>query len=261
MTPFTSTTIFPATLQVALKDYFRAAFDVLGPLGVRDRQYALVYELLASKTCPFCGVELMDAPGLPREDLDHYLPIAKYPFAGVNLRNLAPMGAKCNSSYKLQKDVLHDDLGHRRRCFDPYGERVGKISLRESRMFAGDVRDSFRLPAWEVELQSEQMEETETWDAVFRIKERYRRSVLDAFFREWIQHFRYWCIRSAEQVFTVEELVTALRQYQFAVVQEAEAQGLFLRRAMFDMLEHKCSQAANNERLVAWMLTFINAED
>ena len=82
--------------------------------------------------CPFCGCEYFDAPGAPREDLDHYLPKSLYPFAAANLRNLVPMGMKCNERYKLAQDILRDAAGVRRRSFDPYAERQIKVILDNS---------------------------------------------------------------------------------------------------------------------------------
>ena len=86
--------------------------------------------------CPFCALEYFDAPGAPREDLDHYLAVSRYPFAAANLRNLTPMGMKCNERHKGDGDILRDEAGNRRQSFDPYVERELQVSVLNSIPFA-----------------------------------------------------------------------------------------------------------------------------
>jgi hypothetical protein len=132
----------PGAIRESTKDLFSIAFDILTGLKIRDRHYQIIYDRLPARVCPFCGIEPFEAPGLAREDLDHYLAISHYPFAGTNLRNLAPMGGKCNSAYKGVKDVLWDAAEHRRRCFDPYGAATAAVSLLNSRPFDGEIKES-----------------------------------------------------------------------------------------------------------------------
>lgn len=76
-------------------------------------------------------------PDVPRHDLDHYLAISRYPFSGTNLKNLTPMGDRCNSSYKLALDILYDPNGNRLPCYDPYGDVTASFSLEGSELFGG----------------------------------------------------------------------------------------------------------------------------
>jgi hypothetical protein len=96
----------PKAIQAPIVELFGFAFELLTGLGVRDRHYRTIYTAVPYHVCPFCGCEYFDAPGTPREDLDHYLPKSLYPFAAANLRNLVPMGMKCNERYKLAQDIL-----------------------------------------------------------------------------------------------------------------------------------------------------------
>jgi hypothetical protein len=43
-----------------------------------------------------------------KEDYDHLLAKSIYPFASVNMRNLARMGQKCNRTHKKAKDLIWD---------------------------------------------------------------------------------------------------------------------------------------------------------
>ena len=110
----------PETVREPIKELFAYTFTLLSDLGIRDRHYHLIYDSTPYHICPFCGCEYFDAPGAPREALDHYLAESKYPFAGTNLCNLVPMGNKCNSKYKLAQDILYNDDGERRRSFYTY---------------------------------------------------------------------------------------------------------------------------------------------
>lgn len=248
----------PESIRKPTRDLFDVAFDSLKALGIRDRQYALIYGQLPGKCCPFCGIEPFEAPGLAREDLDHYLPISRYTFAGANLRNLAPMGGKCNASYKLAQDVLCDEDGNRRRCFDPYGAERVDVSLLHSRPFEGEIRDFFPLPDWQIDFVGD-ADAAQTWDTVFHIRPRYKANVLDAFFREWIEHFAFWCDREVASIEIAAEVIAALERYLHAVLQDGGGYADFLRKAMFEMLVQHCREGEDSERLVDWFVALVQA--
>ncbi|MDC3379158.1 hypothetical protein OAX78_02635, partial [Planctomycetota bacterium] len=115
----------PLTTRAPIKAIFEKAFGLLTPFGLRDKHYKAIHASLPRTICPFCGCEYFDRPTAKRETLDHYLAESRYPFAGSNLRNLVPMGTKCNTKYKLAKDILRSDSGNRRAAFDPYGANPG----------------------------------------------------------------------------------------------------------------------------------------
>jgi hypothetical protein len=173
----------PQSIHKPVKDLFSFSFDLLTDLEIRDNHYRKIYEAI-QHICPFCGCEYFDAP-IPhrkvdssserREALDHYLAESKYSFAAANLRNLVPMGHKCNSSYKLAQDILYNDDGSRRKSFDPYNHTGVKISLDNSQPFAGA---NGTVPQWQIEFEPA-TEEITTWDTVFKIRERFKNNVLD----------------------------------------------------------------------------------
>jgi hypothetical protein len=118
----------------------------------------------------------------------HYLPKSLYPFAAANLRNLVPMGMKCNKRYKLAQDILRDTAGVRQRSFDPYAERHLKVVLDNSVPFGGA---DGQTPDWQIDFDPDAVECT-TWDNVFHVRERIKRDVLDSSFWQWLRDFSAW---------------------------------------------------------------------
>ncbi|WP_158043701.1 hypothetical protein [Skermanella pratensis] len=248
----------PARIRKPTKALFDAAFAMLKSLKVRDRQYEVIFAELPGRCCPFCGIEIFEAPGLAREDLDHYLPRTLYPFAGANLRNLAPMGGKCNRAYKNVADVICDGDGHRRRCFDPYGQERAEVSLMGSRPFEGGGAGPFPLPAWQIDFIGE-AQAVATWDQVFDIRRRYEGKV-SSHFREWMEHFADWCQREVGLIETQQEVVKALDRYITAVLQRTHGNGEHLKRAMFEMMRQRCEGGDISERLVLWFSNLVRSQ-
>lgn len=248
----------PAQIRKPTEALFTAAFDALKSLKVRDRQYQTIFDNLPGKCCPFCGIEPFESPGLAREDLDHYLPRSLYPFAGANLRNLAPMGGKCNRAYKQAQDIICDETGQRRRCFDPYGERQATVSLMASQPFEDCKTGPFPLPVWQVDLLGD-ADSVATWDQVFQIRRRYENKV-QAHFRDWMEHFANWCAREVGLITTQQEVISTLERYLNSVLQRTHDDGAHLKRAMFEMLRQKCAESDISDRLTSWLSALVSAQ-
>jgi hypothetical protein len=237
----------PASVRQPIIDLFKFGFELLKELGVRDRQYNAIYDSTPIHICPFCGCEYFDAPGAPREALDHYLAESKYPFAAANLRNLVPMGNKCNSRYKLAQDILLEEDGTRRRSFYPYRNHAGiQITLDRSEPFLG-TQGLFPFPLWHIDFEPN-CEEVLTWDTVFHIRERYARDVLDADFMNWLREFSSWCRSAGINLFSKEDVVSALRRYSDHMAAMNIRDRAFLKAATFRMLARHCQE--DNERLI-----------
>jgi hypothetical protein len=243
----------PKSIRKPIRDFYAAAFRILSDLGLRDENYKRLYDHLNDKVCAYCGIETLDAPGGPREALDHYLPSNHYPFAGVNFRNLTPMGNKCNSRYKLQRDVLRDTAGNRRSCFDPYAGPALSLNLEDSRPFEGEVVGLVTCPDWVIQWQGGDPNKIQTWEEVFNIPERYRNSHLNAEFRSWINHFCQWALRRGPAPSTPHLLSAQLNEYAATVVPEGNAGGAFLKRATFLMLANRCDNSPEGIRLFDWL--------
>jgi hypothetical protein len=246
----------PTLIHKPVKDLFEFAFSILTDLEIRDRQYKIIYDKISCQTCPFCGCEDFDAPGAAREALDHYLSKDKYPFAAANLRNLVPIGNKCNSRYKLAQDILIRNDGTRRKSFDPYNHQAVTISLDNSQPFAGTTgKTGERLPRWEIDF-SLNAEEVITWDDVFHIRERYQRDVLDQKFQSYLREFGNYC-RSCKLVLnSTEELLDALEKYTDFQESNEFKDRAFLKAAVFRMLDVHCRNG--EQRLIDLIIDVVN---
>jgi hypothetical protein len=198
--------------------------------------------------------------GAPREHLDHYLAFSIYTLAGVNLRNLAPIGSRCNSSHKLDSDMLRDADGHPRRCFDPYGGHRLQVSLLDSRPLRGPRKGTEILPAWQVNFLDVDADRIDAWDDVFDIRRRYRDDVLDAEFFGWIDHFAGWAV--ADPPDDTASLLEKISTYRQSVVQEdGFGELMFLRRATFDMLDHRLRNGPDGDRISKWLLSLWDPDE
>ncbi|MBZ4331417.1 hypothetical protein NR800_19955 [Corallococcus interemptor] len=219
-----------------VKNLFGFAFDLLTELKVRDQHYDAIYAAATEHMCPFCGTEYFEAPGTPREALDHYLAKSRYPFAAANLRNLVPMGHKCNSNYKLASDLLYGVGGSRRVAFDPYNHTTINVVLDDSDPFGGVTANT---PKWTVKFAPD-TPAVQTWDEVFSIRERYRQSHLDPDFARWLAGFQSWARSVSLQADTDDKLIDALRQYEEYWVASGIQDRAFLKAAVFRMLRRHC---------------------
>jgi len=238
----------PELMKQPTRDLFDFAFKLLIPLGIRDRQYRKIYDSLPVHVCPFCGCEYFDAPGAPREDLDHYLDKKDYPFAAVNLQNLVPMGAKCNERYKHEENILFKNDHTRRKSYFPYDpnhERI-QISLLRSVPFEG-TNAIIRLPKWQIDFSPEN-DEVETWDAVFDIRQRYQRDILDKEFSSMLREFSNYCNNRRIQPVSREEIIQALDDFSNYWKESGMKDRAFIKAAFFEMLFQQCNNG--NERLI-----------
>jgi len=236
----------PEPIRQPVKDLFAFAFKLLTDLGIRDRQYKVIYNSTPYHVCPFCGCEYFDAPGAKREALDHFLVEKDYPFAAANLHNLVPMGNKCNSKYKLAENILYDANGSRRKAYYPYTpNHYGiQISLENSEPFAG-LYGLFPLPLWHLDFEPA-IEETTTWDSIFHIQERYKRDILDPEFMSWLREFSSW-VSSQGLPNSDQELLDRIEQYTKHLENMNLRDRAFLKVAVFRMLHNHCQQG--NQRL------------
>ncbi|WJH42123.1 hypothetical protein N7E02_18310 [Aliirhizobium terrae] len=250
---------FPEPVRQAITSLFRFLFDLLseiktGPFSLRDSQYHKIYQTFKkSKICPFCGLGYFRAPGAPRHDLDHYMLVSKYPFAGADLRNLPPMCSECNSDFKGTADILYNDDGMRRPCSDPYSGPTFGISLANSQPFMGNNINGIRYPRWEIDFQGGLASHAETWDKVFKIRERYERDILDADFLSWLGHFAVWYRTSKGIDLQPDEVASALPEYISNVIQDGWADRAFLKAEVFRMLDAECGHVERGAETRVWL--------
>lgn len=236
----------PLAVREPVTALFDFAYELLAPLGLRDPHYTAIYDYIPEHVCPFCGTEYFEAPkeGAPREELDHYLAKSLYPFAATNLRNLVPMGHKCNASYKRTSNLLRCSGGMRRVAFDPYDHAKCDVNLDESDPFNGVTSNT---PRWIIRFEPDSPA-VMTWEDVFKVRERYCRDWLDPSFGSWLDLFRRSALRSGKGLGANHEIVEALRWYEDLWVMQGMQQQAFLKAAVFRMLRLHCE--AGNTRLL-----------
>lgn len=225
----------PKSVQQPIKDLFDYAYEQM-PKCIRDSHYKIIYDSIPAHVCPFCGAEPFEAPGSVREELDHYLLKSCYPFAAANLRNLVPMGHKCNTGYKKSADLLRCKDKTRRHVIDPYCHTTIDVSLINSNPFGGDDQ---RTPRWNIEFEPS-APAVATWDEVFQVRDRYVNSHLNPHYRYWLAEFRAYVITSGLGADTDEDLIEALKRHE-SIISVAGWTGMaFLKAAVFRMLRHHC---------------------
>jgi len=233
----------PKAVRPLVSDLFGFAFELLSEFRIRDEQYQAIYSARDDHVCPFCGTEFFDAPGAAREDLDHYLARKHYAFAAANLRNLVPMGHKCNSRYKKASDLLRKADGERRIAFDPYVHNELSVSLDQSQPFGGSTENT---PSWNIQFVPDSAA-VSTWDEVFAVRERYRRDHLDPDYPRWLRLFAGWVRGMAVPTDTDASLLEALQRFEESWAQDGMRDRAFLKAGVFRMLRRHCE--AGNERL------------
>lgn len=228
----------PVVVRGPIENVFFCGFDLLTNLGIRHKQYKFIHSSMGARVCPFCGLEEFSAPHAPQEDFDHYLPRSIYPFAAANLKNLAPMGHKCNSGYKRTKDILRSDNGNRRKAFDPYNAYPVQLSLLNSEI--SPLVDGPFVSSWHLDI-APIAPEIQTWEAVFSIRARYTLDVLeDRNFRDWIWDFKLWFdgrdIPDSDEILIVE-----VTKYASVLGSKGYRDRAFIKAAVFRFLLNRVS--------------------
>jgi hypothetical protein len=249
----TCTSIYdlPEVIREPVKALGAEAFRLLADFEIRKRQYELIYAAAPKKICPFCGLEHFSAPGAPSEDLDHYLPRSKYPFAAANLKNLPPMGDRCNTAYKRSIDPIWNGTSARV-AINPYGSIAYSISLLKSAPFGGRKPDE---PQWAIEFTPD-TPEAATWDEVFSIRERYENDHLNESYINWLGEFRKWCSSLEVKPSTEPELLDALERYLDFRRYEGLSDRSFLKAAVFEMLLYQCR--SGHQRLLDLLMDVVS---
>ncbi len=252
----------PAGIRGAISDLFGYMFDQLaaikeGSKCIRDIQFSSIYQELGARLCPYCGLNYFRAPGAPRHALDHFMPISRYPFVGSDLRNLPPVCDECNSRFKRNCDVLFDNRRQRRRCSYSYAGPTYHVQLSASVLFAGNEVNGFRLPQWKIKLAGGPPEQAETWDAIYRVRERYSRDVLDADFLSWIEQFADWFVRLIGRGRNSDEVAAELPRYIDGVIQDRFADRAFLKAEAFRLIHAGCECPARGDEVRKWLWAFV----
>jgi hypothetical protein len=176
----------PLRLRKKVSDLFSHLYPgTLNSLGNLTDHYTKMYDSLASKVCPFCGIEPMQVPHYARQDYDHMLNQATYPFTAVNMYNLVPMGDQCNRTYKGGQDILYNGINRRQYAY-PYSTFFPiQVDLTGSTL--PDRNANFK-GTWVINFAPTNHFIT-TWAEIFKIRHRYGELILSNHFDDWLEHF------------------------------------------------------------------------
>lgn len=255
-TPCPLVTTFPQVLREPLIKYFKAGFNLIGSLDIRQSHYQAVYDVSPRNVCPFCGMETMKIPpqlsedeDAPNQDLDHYLPISIYPLAGSNLKNLVPMGKDCNSTFKIAADLLRREDGVRRAAFDPFAAPFSSIDLAGSQL-PGPIENP--RPVWRVNLSGG--DPSKTWDEVWKIKRRLKDDVYSVYANPWLINMASAATRRGIKPQDRNGLIALLLQSRDDAADEAQELNGAAKLAFFEFLLAKVVADDPGENLEEFLM-------
>ncbi|SMP00137.1 hypothetical protein SAMN06265348_1401 [Pedobacter westerhofensis] len=137
--------------------------------------------------CPICGIgELKKKEDSTRDQYDHFLPKALYPFSSVNFENLVPSCKECNSfDAKGEDDTIAVSTG---KLFFPFDNLHNGISVEFH--IASDHIEPEKVD-WRIDFTNPdgKNDEIESWKAVYKIETRYSGHV-KARINKWYRF--YW---------------------------------------------------------------------
>ena len=147
-----------------------------------------------------------------REDYDHYLPKAHYPFASVNFLNLIPICKKCNQDRKKAKDPIEND----RVTFYPFSTVEHNIEINLN--YKADInKEDKELNFTDLEINlNGQADKIETWDWLFDIVTRYEDKV-KRFSKRFSNEIKSWhkIFTEDNEIWTYEQTIDRLiNQYE-----------------------------------------------
>ncbi|MBD0831828.1 hypothetical protein [Aestuariibaculum sediminum] len=158
-------------LMIKFYDYLIDRVEVPG--DKLDYYNKLLEKNPTFETCPCCGLSRIESPETHyREDNDHYLPKAKYPFASVNFQNLVPLCSKCNKKCKSTKNPFSSN----RISFYAFDTKHIPIEVTVVIKDSDDLDYlKLRIKDITIDFGKANVNKISTWDWLFKIKERYNK--------------------------------------------------------------------------------------
>ncbi|WP_428657470.1 hypothetical protein [Runella sp.] len=186
------------------------------------------------KFCPCCGLTPIEsAESHYREDNDHYLPKAEFPFASVNFQNLVPLCSKCNKKCKSTKNPF--EAG--RVSFYAFDTTHIPIEVSISIVDNTDL-DYRKLIINDIEINfNNDVNKTSTWDWLFNIKERYNEETR-GFSKTELRTLANRLLRNAKRKtgLTYEELLDdTIEDYEIEIFEDRK----FLKRPFLQTIKTK----------------------
>lgn len=170
--------------------------------------YELIYNALAYKVCPFCGIHPLHKTY--REDYDHLAPKAIYPLVSINPKNLAPMCHDCNSKNKGPKDVLYLPNGNRRAFIYPYTHHIA-VTINFENCIIPQTDNENPNGKWSIALNPDN-DNTKNWDDIFNIKKRYLVDFIIPSYETWLKDFVSDCIEDNIDLNNIDTIKSELQR-------------------------------------------------
>lgn len=183
-----------STIQKPLFDLFNylyektigtEVFKTNSGMHINDH-YEAFFKANEVHVCPFCGMESYTFPEFRRAEYDHYLPISKFPWLGVNLNNLIPMGDHCNGK-KNDVNILYSDYDAKTRREVWYPYRWTSYAMNLTCIKKPSITEN--NGEWKVSLKAadgSDQEKIDTWNSVFKIELQYSQAI-KTFHRRFIE--------------------------------------------------------------------------
>jgi hypothetical protein len=157
----------PKSIQNETKSLFLHLYkNTLSTYGIKKHYESFCNEQ-QNRWCPFCGMEMLEDFSFIKEDYDHLLAKSIYPLAAVNMKNLAPMGKKCNRTHKKDQDLIWDGKTQTR-AINPYSSKLD-IEID----FTGTIlpNGKSKKGTWKLKALPNKIE-VDRWQEIFRINAR-----------------------------------------------------------------------------------------
>lgn len=110
------------------------------------------------------------------------------------------------------------------------------------------------MPRWIIKFFPE-TPESETWNDIFKIRERYSRDVLDPGFMRWMEIFSKHFKRNNRENISENKLIEGLRDYIELLEIDDNRGPDFLQKPVFEMIYKNCTDG--DERLIKQMLEMV----
>lgn len=165
----------PAVVEKKMKPLLVKFYSHLISAAEKLKYYnALITHNANFKFCLCCGLTPVEsAESHYREDNDHYLPKADYPFASVNFKNLPPLCGKCNKKCKSTKNPFKNG----RKSFYAFKPLDNEFDITVS-ITTADNTSYLALKKEEISLSfNNDAKKVDTWHWLFQIKTRYNEEI------------------------------------------------------------------------------------
>jgi hypothetical protein len=140
---------------------------------LREDHYNSYWEY-NGEICKICGIRELDPPGVQNNAYDHYLHFDKYPFVGINYKNIIPICDKCNEApAKGQKHILYSNYQTRTTRTADYPYETGVTKTVET--LVSSIFDS--SPVITINYSGDTINKITTWKEVFNIDIRYKEAI------------------------------------------------------------------------------------